>query len=109
MPESQTRSPLQARETIRRRLFLKRAALGVGATGLAIAMPGALMREATGDGGEAASVAADLDMSGVLPMVAYVRDAATGDVVIVAGTSEVEVRDRQLASRLMAGLRQATT
>ncbi|MEZ4502991.1 MAG: hypothetical protein R3C39_10230 [Dehalococcoidia bacterium] len=99
----------QPRGTLQRRLFLKRAALGIGATGLAIAVPGALMGEATNDEAEAVSAAADdLDLEGLPPMVAYVRDAAAGDVVILAGTSEVEVRDLQLARRLIAGMRAAS-
>jgi hypothetical protein len=36
------------------------------------------------------------------PVVAYVRDAARGEVTIVAGTSETTYRDRALVKRLMA-------
>jgi len=35
------------------------------------------------------------------PVIAYVRDAARGEVTIVSGTSETTYRDRALAQRLL--------
>ena len=36
------------------------------------------------------------------PVVAYVRDAERGEVTLMAGTSEVTYRDRNLVKRLMS-------
>lgn len=40
-------------------------------------------------------------------VVAHVRDASTGDVAIMVGTTEVLHRDPQLVGRLLAAARQA--
>jgi hypothetical protein len=40
-------------------------------------------------------------------VVAHVRDASTGDVAVMVGTSEVVYRDPQLVGRLLAAARQA--
>jgi hypothetical protein len=41
-------------------------------------------------------------------VVAHIRDASTGDVSIMVGTSEVLHRDPQLVGRLLAAARQAS-
>jgi hypothetical protein len=39
------------------------------------------------------------------PVVAYVRNARTGEVAVMAGNRTVKVRDRQLASRIARAAR----
>lgn len=39
------------------------------------------------------------------PVVAYVRDARTGDISVMSGDRTVTVRDRQLAARLARAAR----
>ena len=39
------------------------------------------------------------------PVVAYVRDAATGEITVMAGERQVELRDRKLAARLARAAR----
>ena len=86
---------------MRRREFLRRAAIGAGAIGAIAAAPRLLGASAADD--EAESTAAILGAPSQ-SMVAYVRDAGAGEVVLMAGTTEVVVRDRVLASRLARGL-----
>ena len=39
------------------------------------------------------------------PVVAYVRDAATGEITVMAGERQIELRDRKLAARLARAAR----
>jgi hypothetical protein len=39
------------------------------------------------------------------PVVAYVRDASTGEISVMAGERQVELRDRKLAARLARAAR----
>jgi hypothetical protein len=82
-----------------RRAFLKRAAAGAGAAGALAAYPGLLGgiaagREATDD-----ELAVPADWAE--PMLVFISDAARGEAVVLAGTSEFRLQDRALVSRLM--------
>lgn len=90
--------------TIGRRSFLKRGALGVGVAGALALIPGGLMLERIGgDGPE--ETASTLQPGDTDLMVAYVRDAAAGEVVLMTGTEEVLVRDRVLVGKLLEAQR----
>ena len=89
-------------KNVSRRSLIK-AAAGLGA-GAAIGLP-AVVFLTRGDQDMAPAVSAS-GKSGVAagqPIVAYVRDAAAGEVVVMFGSGETVVTDRQLVDRL-AGL-----
>jgi hypothetical protein len=85
-----------------RRTFLTRGGKAVAAAGLVSAIPGLTSMVAAGEAeapAEASTADAALgDMTE--PIVAHVRDLATGEITLFSGTSEVVVRDPQLANRL---------
>ena len=97
-----------SKENISRRNLIK-AAAGLGA-GAAVGLPamGFLARSdaggarASGDRqGSATARPNTADIRSDQPLVAYVRDAATGEVVVMFGANETVVRDPQLVARLM--------
>ncbi|MBV9448810.1 MAG: hypothetical protein JO345_23220 [Streptosporangiaceae bacterium] len=77
----------EPRSALSRRSVLRRAA-GAGAAGLAVTALGTSAFEAT----TAASAAS--------PIIVHVRDAASGDIEVFAGTSQARLRDRDLAIRI---------
>ena len=85
--------------SLSRRTFLKRGSLGVAAAGVAAALPAGLLEEA---GAASGSVPAEVPEGASLtePIVAHLKDLATGDVSVYVGTREVSVRDPGLAARL---------
>ena len=100
-------------DPVTRRKFLASASLGVAA-GAAIAAAGgasALGGLARASGSTAAPTAtvgsaAGLDLSAIGDdVIAHVRNASTGEVVLYVGNREVVYRDRALVSRLLAGAR----
>jgi hypothetical protein len=94
-------------EPFSRRLFLIRSSIAAGAAGLASSVPG-LIGVITDDAAPAADGAA-AETDGALaqdagtagPLVAHVRNAATGEVGILNGTQEVVVHDPQLVTRIL--------
>ena len=89
---------------IDRRGLLK-ATAGLAAVGAVLGVP-ALVFKGSNDGdaqGTTASTeSASLEAS--QPIVAFIQDAAKGEVVIMSGTEQVVVTDRDLVARiLMAG------
>ena len=86
---------------IGRRSFLKRTALGVGAAGALVLIPGRLVLDQLDDDGEAEVSASTLQPGSTDLMVAYVRDAAAGEVVLMTGTQELVVSDRLLVAKLL--------
>ena len=84
-------------ERLSRRSFVKIAGAATGAAALAAAPP--LARAAVGEEGTQPTS----PTTGVPeePVVAYVRDAARGEVTVTAGTAEHTYRDRALAQRLL--------
>ena len=41
------------------------------------------------------------------PLVVYLRDAASGEFDVFAGTGQVRIRDRELVARLLDGVRRS--
>ncbi len=86
---------------VTRRGFLTRTSVGAAAVGVMGTVPGLSM---------AASDTQEVDTSEVSPvtlsepMVAHVRDFATGEVSIMSGTREFIVRDSQLVARLLKAI-----
>jgi len=77
-----------------RRSFLRNAAVGAAAVGAAVAAPNvAKLTENVGGAGSQGDPSS--------PMVAYVKDASAGTVVVMWGSKEFEVRDPTLVSRIM--------
>jgi hypothetical protein len=81
-----------------------RGAAGVGAVGLAAAAGPAL----AADNRRAAAparpgTALPADTAG--PLVVYLRDAASGELDVFAGTSHAVIRDHELAARLASAVR----
>lgn len=84
--------PEEKRSELSRRGFLKRTAVGVAAVGAIAAAPTILKMTEN-------AVAANVSDPN-LPLVAYVRDASKGEVVVMWGTKEIVARDSALVSRL---------
>ncbi|HKZ99840.1 MAG TPA: twin-arginine translocation signal domain-containing protein [Thermoplasmata archaeon] len=79
---------------VSRRGFLKVSAVGAAAAGLAVAAPAAL--SAVGN------AAAESPGSGLtVPVMAYVRDASRGEIVVMWGTRETVRRDPALVARIL--------
>jgi len=79
-----------------RRTLLRAAAAGTAAVGLV----GAARAMGLGDAGTAAA-RDSLPEGTPSPLVAYVGDARTGEVVVMVGTREVVRRDARLVARLV--------
>jgi hypothetical protein len=82
---------------MKRRALLTKAAAGTAAIGLAAAAISSEKVERLRD------AAHDLGA----PIVAYVTDPATGEVVVMVGDSEVVYRDTELVARLAAIAKEA--
>ena len=81
---------------VSRRAFLSRASLGVVLAGAAAAVPGlsAVVRLPA-----APATTPDLPLVAE-PLVAHVRDLASGELSLMVGTDQVVLRDADLAARL---------
>lgn len=86
----------ERRKRVSRRGFLKTAAVGAAAAGFATTAPRILSGE--------------IPLSGMLdgtppaggePIVAYVGDASTGEIVLMAGERKVRIRDLGMVSRFL--------
>jgi len=78
------------------------AAVGVAAAGGVGAVRSILPR---------AHAAAAADATGVAPLgehlIVHIRDVASGEISVMAGTSEVVYRDADVVARLLRGAREA--
>ena len=85
-----------------RRAFLRRTSVAVGAGGAVAAVPGLRAILGSTPTPTAESTAADLVKGTSLgePLVAHVRDVATGEIDLFVGTEQITYRDPQLAARL---------
>jgi hypothetical protein len=92
-------------EAINRRLFLMRSSMAVAAAGVATAIAPALTAAETE--APAADAAVDSGAAETMsePLVAHVRDLASGEIGIYSGTREVTFHDPGLASRLFNATR----
>ena len=84
--------------TVNRRKFLRGAAIGGAALGIAAAVPHRLSSAGPWKGRATRGSASSLDPQ--QPMVAYVRDASRGELVVMFGTREIVLKDPDLAAYL---------
>lgn len=84
-------------ERLSRRSFVKIAGAATGAAALAAAPP--IARAAVGE--EGAQPTQPTARVPEEPVVAYIRDAARGEVTVTSGTAEHTYRDRALVQRLL--------
>jgi len=90
-----------------RRVFLTRGSIAVAAAGVATAIPGLAtgLVAAEEEAPEAASVVAGEASTMTEPLVAHVRDLATGEIGLFSGTQEIVFHDPTLAARLFNATR----
>jgi len=91
-----------------RRTLLKRTSAGAAALGALIAAPQVLGRQQSAtasplERGSAIAAAASplAAATSTEPLVAYVRNQATGEIAIFSGTREIVLHDSALVSRLL--------
>jgi hypothetical protein len=82
-----------------RRGFIKQTSVSVATIGVLAAAPLVAIPDATDFAAEETSVA---ELSG--PLVAHVRDLATGEISLMSGTQEIIYRDPELVMRLIRAL-----
>ena len=95
---------------VSRRTFLGRGSMAVAAAGVLSSVPGL---SGLLSAGETEAPAADASVAGAdagavdlsEPLVAHVRDFSTGEISLFNGTSEVIVRNPQLANQLARAAR----
>lgn len=88
---------------VTRRRFLTRSSIGIALAGSLAVVPGlsgVLKQPALG-----MPIGSQSNMAG--PLVAHVKDLASGEISIMVGTNEVIERDRDLANRLFAAAHRA--
>jgi hypothetical protein len=90
-------------EEVSRRTLLKTGSLGLIA---GVAALSGIDKVAAISGLKVGESEPDLSAVGS-DVVAHVKDASTGEVAVMVGTSEVVYRDPQLVGRLLAAARQA--
>ena len=96
-----------------RRVFLKGGSAAVVAAGALSAIPGlpaligAAETTAPADAGEAQAAVAEGESALTMsePLVAHVRDLASGEIGLFSGTREITVLDPRLAAALVKALR----
>jgi hypothetical protein len=96
-----------------RRVFLKGGTAAVVAAGAISAIPGlpalvgAIDTQAPADAGaaEAAVTEGESSLTMSEPLVAHVRDLATGEIGLFSGTREITVLEPRLAAALVRALR----
>ena len=97
---------------VTRRSFLKGSSAAIVTAGAISAVPGfpaivgALETQGPADAGAAAAAVTDTDGAAMsAPLVAHVRDLATGEIGLFSGAREITVLDPQLAARLIRAAR----
>lgn len=88
----------EQKKRVSRRGFLKTAAVGAAAAGFATTAP----RILTGESGALSGILNGAPSAeGGEPIVAYIGDARSGEIVVMAGTREVRIRDFGMVSWLV--------
>ena len=111
-PEASDRpqtSPLGGVGRMTRRAVLRAGTIGAAAVGAASAFPSLLGElsaagpEVSGGASEATAVASETEAAAALdgPIVAHIKDAATGEMSLYVGEREVAYRDPALVHRLI--------
>ena len=86
-----------------RRVFLTRGSIAVAAAGVATSIPNLTSALAAGETEAPAAESAVADGASATmsePLIAYVRDLATGEIGLFSGEREVVFHDSTLATRL---------
>ena len=86
--------------TVSRRTFLSRGSVGLTLGALAMVPGAAAILKLP-----APPVTAGAQAGLTEPLVAHVRDVTSGEIVLMAGTTQVVVRDVDLAGRMYAAAR----
>jgi len=96
---------------VTRRSFLKGGSAAVVAAGAISAIPGlpalagVLETQGPADAGAADTAVTDAESASLgEPLIAHVRDAATGEIGFFSGLREITVLDPQLAARLIKAI-----
>ena len=92
-----------------RRKFITRGSLAAATAGLLASAPAATLPSLLSglETGGAAAEGEAVDLGGALegPVVAHIRDLATGEISIFSGTQETIIRDPGIAARLARAAR----
>jgi hypothetical protein len=109
-PSSSQADPNSGQPAPPSRRSVLRGAAGAGAVGFAAAVGvGAVAAPALAAGNRPAAAparpAAALPADSAGPLVVYLRDAASGELDVFAGTSHTVIRDRELVARLTSAVR----
>lgn len=89
--------------TLTRRGFIKQSSLGAAALGALVAAPGLDISSAGTAGAEVAATGLPAaEVTG--PLVAHVRDIASGEISVLVDTREFIVRDPALVARLVRAI-----
>lgn len=86
----------EQKKRVSRRGFLKTAAAGAAAAGFVTTAPRILTGEIPLSG-----VFDDVPPAGGEPIVAYIGDASSGEIVLMAGERKVRIRDLGMVSRFL--------
>ena len=93
---------LSRRSLLRGAAGASAAGLAAGALGTASALGTTSAINATG---KATAATLDNAKTTTTSLVVHVRDARTGDIEVFAGTSQIRLRDRDLAARIAGAVR----
>jgi len=106
-------SPLGGVGRMTRRAVLRAGTIGAAAVGAASAFPSFLGElsaagpEVSGGASEATAAASEAEAAAALdgPIVAHIKDAATGEISLYVGEREVAYRDSALVNHLIRATR----
>ncbi|MDA8331417.1 MAG: hypothetical protein M0027_09490 [Candidatus Dormibacteraeota bacterium] len=87
---------------VTRRVFLRRASLGVAAVGVATTVPGFLrgsVKPTTKTSPNSARPLATVAQEG--PLVAHIQDVSSGQITLMIGSREVTYQNREMANQLL--------
>ena len=79
-----------------RRGFIKKTSVGAATLGALVAVPGLAEVDATPEAHAAGRPAGPHE-----PLLAHVRNRASGEIALLVGTREVVIHDRELVMRLV--------
>ena len=86
---------------VTRRGFIKKTSVGAAALGTLAVVPGMTAAHAAAGHPASGLTAEELRE----PLVAHVRNVATGEIAVLVGEREVIIQDRELAARLARAAR----
>jgi hypothetical protein len=102
MPSHDTEPSSEGR--LSRRSVIRGAATA-GAAGLAVTALGGALKPAAASAGTRSSAPAAGDVKAPAgPIVVHVRNAKSGDIEVFSGTSQTQLRDQDLAARIVRAI-----